>query len=45
MTTRDGEWEIVEGLDINDFSRERIDATVDELKSERDTVRSQGLIQ
>ena len=44
VTTRDGEFEVVEGLDINDFSRERIDATVDELKSERDTVRSQGLI-
>jgi malate dehydrogenase len=45
VTTRDGNWEIVEGLDVNDFSRERIDATVDELKSERDTVRSQGLIE
>jgi malate dehydrogenase len=45
VTTRDGKWEIVDGLDVNDFSRERIDATVDELKSERDTVRSQGLIE
>src|SRR4051794_21390306 len=44
VKTRDGKWEIVEGLEINDFSRQRIDATVDELKSERDTVRSQGLI-
>ncbi|ASR02931.1 malate dehydrogenase [Gordonia rubripertincta] len=32
----DGEWEIVEGLDINDFSRERIDASVAELEAERD---------
>ena len=40
----DGQWEIVEGLDVNDFSRERIDATVNELKQERDTVKQQGLI-
>ena len=29
-----GRWEIVEGLEINDFSRERIDASVAELESE-----------
>jgi malate dehydrogenase len=39
-----GKWEIVEGLDVNEFSRERIDTTVDELKQERDTVKQQGLI-
>jgi malate dehydrogenase len=44
VTTRGGEWEIVEGLDVNDFSRERIDATVGELQQERDTVKQQGLI-
>ena len=38
------EWSIVTGLDLNDFSRERIDATVNELKQERDTVKAQGLI-
>jgi malate dehydrogenase len=43
-TCEDGRWEIVEGLDVNDFSRERIDKTVGELKQERDTVREQGLI-
>ena len=32
----DGQWEIVEGLEINDFSRERIDASVAELAAERD---------
>ncbi|MHC3002018.1 malate dehydrogenase [Gordonia metallireducens] len=32
----DGQWEIVEGLEINDFSRERIDASVAELEAERD---------
>ncbi|SDU22355.1 malate dehydrogenase [Gordonia westfalica] len=31
-----GEWEIVEGLDINEFSRARIDASVAELEAERD---------
>jgi malate dehydrogenase len=39
-----GEWEIVEGLDVPDFSRERIDATVAELASERDAVRELGLV-
>jgi malate dehydrogenase len=44
-TCADGEWEIVKGLEIDDFSRARIDASVAELTSERDTVASQGLIQ
>jgi malate dehydrogenase len=39
-----GEWKLVEGLEITDFSRERIDATVAELKEERDAVRELGLI-
>ena len=43
-TCSNGEWSIVTGLDLNDFSRERIDATVNELKQERDTVKAQGLI-
>ncbi|MFC9982033.1 malate dehydrogenase [Gordonia sp. NPDC127522] len=34
----DGRWQIVEGLDINDFSRSRIDASVAELQSEREAV-------
>ena len=37
-TTEDGEWSIVQGLDIDDFSRQRIDASVGELAEERDTV-------
>jgi malate dehydrogenase len=41
---RDGEWTIVEGLEINDFSRQRIDATVDELRGERDMVKQLGLV-
>jgi malate dehydrogenase len=39
-----GEWKLVEGLEITDFSRERIDATVAELKDERDAVKRLGLI-
>jgi malate dehydrogenase len=45
VRTSDGEWEIVEGLDVPDFSRERIDATVAELTGERDAVRELGLVQ
>jgi malate dehydrogenase len=43
-TCSDGEWSIVEGLEIADFSRERIDASVNELKEERDTVNRLALI-
>lgn len=43
-TCSGGEYSIVQGLDIDDFSRGRIDASVDELKGERDTVRELGLI-
>ena len=43
-TCAGGEWSIVESLDIDDFSRERIDATVNELKEERDTVNRLALI-
>ncbi|WP_238419734.1 malate dehydrogenase [Gordonia sp. 'Campus'] len=34
----DGRWQIVDGLEINEFSRSRIDASVVELQSERDAV-------
>ncbi len=44
VTCSDGSWEIVQGLEINDFSRSRIDATVTELKEERDAVKQLGLI-
>ena len=40
----DGRWEIVEGLDVPDFSRERIERTVNELKQERDGVKQLGLV-
>jgi malate dehydrogenase len=39
-----GEWEIVDGFDVPDFSRERIDKTVAELVGERDAVRELGLV-
>jgi malate dehydrogenase len=39
-----GEYAIVEGLEITDFSRERIDASVNELKEEHDAVQQLGLI-
>ena len=43
--TSDGtDWSIVQGLDIDDFSRGKIDASVAELASERDAVKELGLI-
>src|ERR671915_489101 len=44
VRTANGEWEIVERLDVPDFSRERIDRTVEELLGERDAVRELGLV-
>jgi malate dehydrogenase len=44
VTTKGGEWEIVQGLDIDDFSRGRIDASVAELDDERQAVTELGLI-
>ncbi|MDQ6936354.1 MAG: malate dehydrogenase [Actinomycetota bacterium] len=43
-TTRGGTYEIVPGLDLDDFSRSRIDASVAELVEERDAVRQLGLL-
>jgi malate dehydrogenase len=40
----DGRWQIVKGLEIDAFSRERIDASVAELLDEREAVRALGLI-
>ncbi|MEU4893552.1 malate dehydrogenase [Streptomyces sp. NPDC044780] len=44
VTAKDGKFEIVQGLDINEFSRTRIDASVKELEDEREAVRGLGLI-
>jgi len=35
---KDGDWEIVQGVEISDFSRERMTATEKELQEERDAV-------
>ena len=44
VTCSGGEYEIVQGLDIDEFSRVRIDASTAELAEERDAVRELGLI-
>ncbi len=44
VTTKDGNWSIVEGLDINEFSRGRIDKSTAELADERSAVTGLGLI-
>ncbi|GAB2462665.1 malate dehydrogenase [Streptosporangium sandarakinum] len=44
VASRGGRWEIIQGLEIDAFSRERIDASVRELEEERDAVRKLGLI-
>ncbi len=44
VTTNAGAWSIVDGIDIDDFSRARIDASVAELEEERSTVRELGLL-
>ena len=43
-TCANGEWSLVDGLEIDAFSRGKIDASVAELIDERDTVKAQGLI-
>ena len=44
VTTSGGNWEIVQGLEIDEFSRGRIDASVAELDEERQAVTDLGLI-
>ena len=44
VTTKGGNWSIVQGLDINDFSRSRIDKSTAELADERSAVTDLGLI-
>jgi len=43
-TCENGEYQIVQGLELDEFSRGRIDASVQELVGERETVAGQGLI-
>jgi len=44
VTAANGKFEIVQGLEISDFSRERIDASVAELTEEREAVQKLGLV-
>ena len=44
VTCSGGEYSVVEGLDIDDYSRAKIDASVAELADERDAVAELGLI-
>jgi malate dehydrogenase len=43
-TSSGGAWSVVQGLDVDEFSRAKIDASVAELVEERDAVRELGLI-
>ncbi|MHA0035332.1 malate dehydrogenase [Deinococcus sp. PESE-13] len=44
VRVKDGKYEIVQGLDVSDFSRGKMDATAQELEEERDEVRKLGLV-
>ena len=44
VTATGGSWEIVQGLELSEFSRARVDASVAELVEERDAVKELGLL-
>src|SRR5205807_8664253 len=44
VTCSNGSYEIVQGLELDDFARSRIDISVNELKEEREAVKQLGLI-
>lgn len=44
VTVKDGVYEIVQGLEVSDFSRTKMDATAAELEEEREEIRKLGLI-
>jgi malate dehydrogenase len=44
VISKGGAWEVVPDLEINDFSRARIDASVRELQEEREAVQALGLV-
>jgi malate dehydrogenase len=44
VTTKGAEWSIVQGLDLDAFSQERLEKTVAELAEERDAVADLGLL-
>jgi malate dehydrogenase len=43
VTCSNGSYQVVEGLELNDFSRSRLEMTVNELKEERETIKRLGL--
>ena len=43
-TGANGEWEIIEGLELNEYAKAKVQASVDELASERQTVTELGII-
>ena len=43
-TVKDGAYEIVQGIELSDFSKQRIQASVARLEGERDAVKELGLI-
>ena len=43
-TCAGGEWSIVQDLEVNDFAKEKIEATVNELREERAAVTKLGLV-
>jgi malate dehydrogenase len=44
VTCSGGSYEVVQGLELNDFSRSRLEVTVNELKEERETVKRLQLV-
>ncbi len=44
VTCSNGSYEIVQGLAVNDFSRARLEVTVNELRDERATIKQLGLV-
>jgi len=44
VTCSGGSYQVVEGLDVDDFSRAKIDASVNELKEERETIKRLDLV-
>ena len=44
MRVSAGSYEVVEGLEVEEFSRAKIDNTVNELREERDAVKELGLV-
>ena len=44
VTCANGSYEVVQGLELNDFSRARLEVTVNELKDERETIKRLELV-